>query len=160
MSAITVTAIGDSVMLGAVAELEQAIDNVQVDAAVGRQALHAVRTLRERRDAGQLGTVVVVHLGSNGLFREEQFDEIMQVLANVDRVLFVNVRVSRRWQDPVNEMLVERVGRYASAMIVDWHTASADRPELLRKDGVHLSTEGAQAYAELIAGCIKAVEGL
>jgi len=144
-------------MLGAVAELEQAIEHVQVDAAVGRQALHAVQTLRERRDAGQLGTIVVIHLGSNGLFREEQFDEIMQVLAGVDKVMFVNVRVSQRWQDPVNKMLAEGITRHTSAMVIDWYTASTDRPELLRNDGVHLSAEGAQVYAELIAACVKAV---
>jgi lysophospholipase L1-like esterase len=157
MAAITITAIGDSVMLGAVVELEQAIEDVQVDAEVGRQAVHAVRTLRERHEAGQLGTVVVVHLGSNGLFREEQFDEIMQVLNDVRWVMFVNVRVLRRWQEPVNRMLAEGVGRYANAEVIDWNATSADRPELLRDDGVHLSTEGAQVYAELIASCIEAL---
>lgn len=150
-----VTAIGDSVMLGAVPELQEAIAAIDIDAAVGRQAPNAIQVLGARRDAGQLGAVVVVHLGSNGIFRAEQLDETMEVLAGVDRVVFVNVRVPRRWQDPVNEMLADGVGRYPNAEVVDWYAASDGHPEWLREDGVHLSREGARAYAGLIAACIR-----
>ncbi|MBN1584444.1 MAG: acetyltransferase [Anaerolineae bacterium] len=152
---LTVTAIGDSVMLGAARELKQAVEHIQIDAAVGRQAPDAIRILRAQRDAGQLGRVVVIHLGSNGIFRDEQFEEMMQILANVDVVAFVNVQVPRRWQDPVNTMLVEGVSRYPNAVIVDWHAASTERPELCPKDGVHVSPEGARVYAELIAACVR-----
>src|SRR5918993_1351844 len=87
-----VTAIGDSVMIGATGELEQTIDNLAIEADVGLQAPAAIDILRKRRDAKQLGEVVVVHIGSNGAFSEEQFEEMMEVLAAVHRVVFVNVK--------------------------------------------------------------------
>ncbi len=87
-----VTAIGDSVMIGAAGALEQTIDNLSIEADVGLQGPAAIDILRKRRDADRLGEVVVVHIGSNGAFSEEQFEEMMEVLTDVRRVVFVNVR--------------------------------------------------------------------
>src|SRR5947209_8004720 len=62
-----VSAIGDSVMLGAVYALQQEIPNLSaIDAQGCLQAPAAIDILRERRAAGQLGDVVVVHIGNNG----------------------------------------------------------------------------------------------
>ena len=63
----------------------------------------------KRRDANQLGEVVVVHIGSNGAFSEEQFKEMMEVLADVHRVVFVNVKVPRPWEQPNNAVLADGV---------------------------------------------------
>ena len=51
------------------------------------------------------GQVVVIHLGSNGRFTATQFDDMMQVLAGVHRVVFVNVRVPRTWEESNNQVL-------------------------------------------------------
>ncbi len=75
--------------IGAAGELEQTIDSLSIEADVGLQAPAAIDILRKRRDAGRLGEVVVVHIGSNGAFSEEQFEEMMEVLADVHRVAFV-----------------------------------------------------------------------
>ncbi len=154
--AARVTAIGDSVMRGAAEELGHAIGNVVVDAKVGRQVTAAIAILRARRDAGQLGDVVVVHLGNNGFFNAKKFDELMEVLSGVRRVVLVNVKVPRRWQSPNDGMLSEGVGRYPNAVLVDWYAASADRPELFWHDGIHLRPTGARLYADLIAAQVNA----
>jgi hypothetical protein len=143
-------------MLVAARELEQVIDDIKVDAEVGRQADAAIRLLEERRQADELGAVVVVHLGSNGLFRAEQFEEMMGVLADVDKVIVVNLNVARRWQDPINAILAEGVQYYPNAVLLDWYAASEGRPELFRNDGVHMRAEGAQVYAALIAAEVEA----
>jgi hypothetical protein len=36
-------------------------------------------------------------------------------------------------------------------MLVDWRAASANHPEFFAEDSIHLTLEGAQAYAELVA---------
>ncbi len=73
----SVSAIGDSVMLGAVRRLQKDMDGLTfVDAEVGMQVYTAIDILQARSASGQLGEVVVVHLGNNGTFSEEQFDEI------------------------------------------------------------------------------------
>jgi peptidoglycan/LPS O-acetylase OafA/YrhL len=147
-----VSAVGDSVMLGAADQLHRDIDNLAVmDAEVGLQASAAIDTLRWRRDSGQLGEVVIVHIGNNGIFTARQFDEMMQVLAGVRRVVFVNVDVPRAWAQPNNEVLAEGVRRYPNAVLVDWYSASLAHPEFFVSDGVHLTIEGQRVYAGLIS---------
>jgi hypothetical protein len=148
----SVSAIGDSVMLGAVEGLQKDIRGLTVvDAEVGLQVFAATDTLRYRRSLGQLGDVVIVHLGNNGTFTKGQFDEIMRILSGVDRVVFVNVAVPRAWEDPNNEVIAEGVDRYPNAVLVDWHSASAARPEIFYKDGYHLRPGGQRLYADLIS---------
>jgi peptidoglycan/LPS O-acetylase OafA/YrhL len=148
----SVSAIGDSVMLGAVRGLQKDIYGLTViDAEVGLQVYAATDTLRYRRASGQLGDVVIVHLGNNGTFTKGHFDEIMRILSGVDRVLFVNVTVPRAWEEQNNEVIAEGVERYPKAVLVDWHSASADRPEIFYSDGYHLRRGGQRLYADLIS---------
>jgi hypothetical protein len=147
---LRVTAIGDSVMLAAANDLALAISGIEIDAEVGRPVSVAIDILRARRSAGQLGDVVVVHIGNNSPFSPSQFDEMMELLADVSRVVFVNLKVPRGWEGPNNAVLAEGVARYPNAALVDWYAASADHPQFLL-DGVHLGPEGAQAYVQLVA---------
>jgi peptidoglycan/LPS O-acetylase OafA/YrhL len=153
---VRVTAIGDSVMLGAATTLAPAIGNIEVDAEVGRQVSTAIDILKAYRDAGRLGDVVVVHMGNNGTFSAGQFDEMMQVLANVRRVVFVNLKEPRDWEGPNNTVIAQGVARYPNTVLVDWHTASVDRPDFFWDDAIHLRPEGAQYYAQLIAAFVGA----
>ena len=139
-------------MLGFVGGLQKDVQGLSVvDAEVGMQVYTAIDILKARGARGQLGEVVVVHLGNNGTFTEEQFDEIMRTLSGVDRVVFVNVKVPRTWERPNNRVISEGVQRYPNAVLVDWHSASADRPELFYKDGYHLRPAGQRIYAGLIS---------
>ena len=152
-----VSAVGDSVMLGAVDALQQEIPSLAlVDAQGSRQPPAAVDILRRRRAASQLGDVVVVHVGNNGPFVAEQFDEMMRALAGMRRVLVVNATVPAGVPDPIavpnNAVLAAEVRRYPkNAVLVDWQAESAGHPEFFGEDGVHLTSQGAQAYADLIA---------
>ena len=148
----SVSAIGDSVMLGAVRGLQKDIKGLTVvDAEVGLQVYAATDLLKARRASGQLGDVVVVHLGNNGTFTKGEFDQIMRILSGVDRVVFVNVSVPRTWEEPNNQVIAEGVKRYPNTVLVDWHSASADRPELFYSDGYHLRPKGQRIYADLIS---------
>jgi peptidoglycan/LPS O-acetylase OafA/YrhL len=148
----TVSAIGDSVMLGAVGRLQKDMPGLTfVDAEVGMQVYTAVDILQARSASGQLGEVVVVHLGNNGTFTEEQFDEIMQTLSGVERVVFVNVKVPRAWEQPNNQVISEGVQRYPNAVLVDWYSATINRPELFYGDGFHLRPKGQRVYADLVS---------
>ena len=157
---LRVSAMGDSVMLGASAPLERRIGQVGVvetiDAEIGLQVQDAIAILRQRQAAGQLGDVVVVHVGNNGPLSAEEFDEIMSILAGAREVVFVNVKVPRRWEDPNNGVLAEGVGRYPNAVLADWYGFSQERPQLFWDDGMHLRPEGGQAYAGLILRTIQA----
>jgi hypothetical protein len=158
-SAGWVSAVGDSVMLGAIDPLQQEVPNLGLlDAQGSRQPSDAIDVLRRYGAGGHLGDAVVVHIGNNGPFTDEQFDEMMQTLAGVNKVLIVNLTVPPRVPDPVavpnNTVLADGVRRYPNAVLVDWHAASADHPEFFAEDGIHLTLEGAQAYAKLIASSL------
>ncbi len=152
--ATRITAIGDSVMLSAAGELKRALGDVEMDAALGRQSGTTVDLLRARRAAGQLGTLVIVHMGNNGVLSARQLDAMMEVLADVPKIVFVNVKVPRAWQSPNNVVLAEGASRYPNLVLVDWHTASVEHPEFFWSDGTHLRPEGARVYAELIAASV------
>ncbi len=151
-----VSAIGDSVMLGSAGPLQKEVEISVLDAEVGMQAFHAIDVLRSRRAAGQLGETVVIHLGNNGAFTRGQFEEMMRVLADVDRVVFVNVRVARAWEAPNNEVISAGVGRHPNTELIDWYSASAGQPELFVSDGVHLQPPGQRLYAAMISERVEA----
>ncbi len=150
-----VTAIGDSVMLGAAQDLERTIASIEVDAQLGRQVSTAINDLWTRRETNELGDAVVIHVGNNGPFSAKQFGELMGILAEVPRVVIVNDTVPRAWEAPNNAMLAAVVKQYPNVVLVDWHAESANHPEYFWKDGIHLRPAGAQAFAELISAALK-----
>ena len=159
-----VSAIGDSVMLGAVEALQQKMPNLGLLNAQGsRQPAAAIDIMRQWRTAGYLGDAVVIDIGNNGPFTSEQFDEMMHVLAGVPKVLIVTLTVPPGVENPVaasnNTVLIEGAQRYPNAVLVDWHGASANHPEYFSGDSTHLSLQGAQAYADLIASHLGRSEG-
>ena len=151
---LRVTAIGDSVMLGAASALEAQIQGIEVDAAISRQTSVAIDMLRARASAGDLGDVVIVHMGNNGTFTSAQFDAMMDVLGSVQRVVFVNVKVPRAWEGTNDAVLADGVLRYTNAVLVDWRGASVEHPDFFWDDGIHLRPTGAAAYAAMIAANI------
>ena len=149
--AVRVTAIGDSVMLGASRELAAAVAGIDLDAELGRQVSQVVRMLETRKESGQLGEIVLLHVGNNGAFSEAQFDRIMEVVGEERRVVFLTLKVERSWEEGNNDVISEGVRRYPQALLVDWREAIGERPELLWTDGTHLRPEGASFYVELLA---------
>ena len=158
-----VTAVGDSTMLGAVDALRLEIPNLAlVDAQGSRQPSATIDLLRQYRADGHLGDVVIVHVGNNGPFTADEFDEMMDVLSGVRKVLVVNLTVPPDVEDPIavpnDAVLAEGARRYENAVLVDWYSASAGRPGYLW-DGVHLTFRGARAYAGLISSQLEDPEG-
>ena len=80
---------------------------------------------------------------------------MMQLLADVQQVIFVNVKVPRRWETPNNTVIADGVQRYPNTLLVDWHSATINHPELFWRDGIHLRPKGAQLYADLIVASLR-----
>jgi lysophospholipase L1-like esterase len=146
-----VTAIGDSVMLGAADALRQALgETLTVDAEVSRSFATGADMIGQLAAAGDLGEIVLVHLGTNGPVDAELFDTLMTNAEPADRVLAVTVRVPRRWEGQVNETLTAAADRWPDLELIDWKATSDDRPELFVEDGVHLTDAGRRVYAALV----------
>jgi len=146
-----VRAIGDSVMLGARPILLQALGpNSAVDAAVSRQVTYAIQAVQKWDQLGQIPDVLIIHLGTNGTFNEQQCDALMQASTKIRKVLMVTNKVPRRWQDTNNTVIGDCSRRNPNAVLVDWYSYSIDHPEWFAPDGYHLKPEGAAGYAHLI----------
>ena len=155
-SLASVTAIGDSVLQGVAGELTRVLGgNVIVDADQGRLPWRTPAVVRALHAEGKINPVVILHIGDNGFFSARVFERIMAELQEARRVVVVNVKVPRNWENPNNAMLGSAVVRYPNAVLVDWHSASAGRPELFWKDGIHLRPAGARFYADLVAKAVK-----
>src|SRR5262249_49516456 len=126
---------------------------IDIDAVEGRQISDGIQAIRDRHDSGQLGDIVVVHLGDNGYFSDRLFDELMDLLDG-RQVVIVNDTVPRRWEGSNNDILAAGVGRYPNATLADWNAVSADRPDLFYEDGLRVRAAGADAYVAVIATAI------
>src|SRR5438445_12844249 len=103
--------IGDSVKVGTSPTLAAAIPSADIDAAIGRQAQTALDILQQRRSAQALGDAVIIHIGNNGTFTTNQFDAMMQALADRRVGIFVNLKVPRGWEEPNNQVIADGLYR-------------------------------------------------
>jgi len=143
-------ALGDSVLLGAREHLKDSIPGIQVDAAVGRQASHGLKAIREWQGKLDGSATVLVHLGTNGYINEGQFHELLTELAVCKAVILVNVHADRRWTGPNNELIRRMTREFPNTHLLDWSSVSAGRPEFFVKDGIHLTRRGILALTSQI----------
>ena len=149
---VSVTAVGDSVMLDYQDPLETDIPGVAVYAAVSEQWDQGELTLQQLKASGQLGSRVIVALGTNGPISSSDFDSMMAILSGVTRVVFVNDHVDQPWQDPNNTVIAAGVSQYPNTVLADWASLAAQNPQWFGPDGTHLAINGpgADALAALI----------
>ena len=136
-------------MLGASGALKAALPGARVDAKVGRQFKQILSVVDWYQRNGYLNGPVVIHLGTNGVFSDEDLDNLVAA-AGKRKVLLVNAKVSRPWQSLVNERIAAAAKRHPTVVLVDWYGLSSQHPEWFVNDGAHLRPEDATAFAELI----------
>jgi len=158
-----ITFIGDSVMLGALTDVgndgvEEAFfkdistisDQITVSAAKNRQWYELRGIVRDLDRQNEIGEIVVIHLGNNGVIDESIINESLELLRDVRKVLLINVRVPRRWENKVNNLLSEAAVRFENTELLDWYSLSNNKPEYFSRDGVHTIPIGARYYVDAI----------
>ncbi|MDO3410056.1 acyltransferase family protein [Saccharibacillus sp. CPCC 101409] len=152
---IGITAIGDSVMLDIEPYLAAELPGITVDGLVGRQMSQAPALITELESRNRIGSTVVIELGTNGSFTDEQLDTLLAELTDVRKIVLMNTRVPRPWEQVVNAALERAAQRDERITLVDWYSASAGRDDYFAKDGVHLMPAGARAYTELLVDALR-----
>ena len=148
-------AIGDSVMLGAAPELSD--NGFIVDAAESRQFSNGADTVATLNTQGRLGSVVVVHLGTNGTINDGDMTRMMEALAGVPQVLMLTLDVDRDWIPGNNALIYDTVNSYANVSLLDWAGLAGSCPgDCFASDGFHLRPDGQVYYAALIEGALQA----
>ncbi len=146
-----VTAIGDSVMIDAAPYLERLLPGITIDAVVGRQLYQTPAVIAQLKAHGQLGSRVIIELGTNGPYSRQELVSLLRSLGDAKEILLVNTRVPRPWQADVNQLLASVAKSYPHTVLVDWYDASAEHASFFYPDGVHLNPQGARFYANLLA---------
>ena len=150
---IDVLAIGDSVMLGAANVLTER--GVTVDAVKSRPYRQALEIANFMKSVNRLGSVVIIHLGTNNTVDELTLDEIMVPLRDVPLVLFVTVHVpSEVRQNTNNRRINELPAKYENVKVLDWYSVALAHPEYLYGDKTHIRPAGQKVYAELMMQAI------
>lgn len=144
------SALGDSVMLGARTTLKETIPGTKVDAAVSRFPGAFVGRLKKYVARDKLADTVVIHAGTNGVMPEDMLREMLDILKDIPKVVVVNTNMPRTWEAPNNKVIDTVVPDYPNAVIADWKAASENHPDYFVSDGIHLTAKGAKAYANLI----------
>ena len=142
------TAIGDSVMLGASGALESAFDTT-VDAAVSRQFPQIVQRIEARKAAGQLRDVVVIHAGTNGTAYWDMLKNTLDGLTD-KQVVLVTVHTPNTWEEDSNRNIRGMANQFDNVRIADWAVAAEGHREYFVYDGTHLTTEGIKTYVDVI----------
>lgn len=150
------SALGDSVMLGARGAIQEAIPGTQVDAEVSRMPGAFIGRIKKLRARDKLADVVVIHPATNGVLPEPMMREMLDLLAEVPHVIVVNSAMPRSWRKPNNEVLREVVPDYPNAVLVDWFALSEDSPDYFTSDGIHLTPRGAKVFAQAIRDAMPA----
>lgn len=152
-----ITAIGDSVMLGAAVELQNAIPDLVIDAKESRQVWDTLALLDELNQQGLLGQTVIIALGTNGSFSKEYAEDIISYLGKDRQIFWMNAHGDDlSWTKDVNATIDEIAKTHDNVYLLDWNTESSPHPEWFYDDGLHLNGEGRQGYAQFVKNSLSA----
>ena len=147
-----VTIVGESVTLGARAELERRLPVSTVNAEISRDFVKSVDVV-ELLAAGQLlQPTVLVHIGNNGAIPDGELGRLLAAVGE-RRLIVTTVSVPRRWEQQVNSKLVNFANSHDNVELLDWQAVVAAEAGLLF-DGVHLTKPGIQRYAAVLVDAI------
>jgi peptidoglycan/LPS O-acetylase OafA/YrhL/lysophospholipase L1-like esterase len=146
-----ITAIGDSVMLGAAPSIKEILPKCMIDAKESRQVTKAKEIVDNLSNEGNLGNTVIIALGTNGPFSESKGQELIDQIGKDKAIYWVTVYGKKlQWQEKTNSTIRDLAENNENVFIVDWENAAELHPEWLYNDGIHLNAEGQAAYANII----------
>jgi hypothetical protein len=144
-------AIGDSVMLGAEAALQDR--GFIVDTKKSRQFDDAVGIVKRKKANGLLRRKIVIHLGTNGvLIRAADCDRISRLAGSRRRVFLVTVTGPTKYpkiRKAQNTRLRACADRHGNTHLIDWYAYSRGHGAWFY-DGMHLTRKGRHVYATLL----------
>ena len=148
--------VGDSVMLASAESLQNQLPNCQINAEVSRQMVASISIVQDALNAGQIGKVVVVGLGTNGPLAQGDVDSLLDELGSEREVFWVNIYgPNLEWQDPNNQLIDQLVKKHKNVHKIDWYSLISQHPDWLWDDGIHPNDDGANAYADLVRSTIE-----
>lgn len=149
LSKVSITSVGDSVIINADSYIRKYIPNFYLDGKVGRDMVSGPEILSAIKENTGLADIVVISLGSNGSANHADMDRIMEIADGRD-VYFVNTSHTQSYMDYVNNSIKDYCDSHDKAHMVDWRNYIKDKPDYLAADRTHPNIPGSDAFAKLI----------
>ncbi len=149
-------AVGDSVMLASAPELAAAFPDIWIDAAVSRGLGSGVSIAEDLVSRGELRSVLVVGLGTNGPIDDADLDALLRV-ADGRRIVLVTAYADRWWVPEVNQQLRAFADAHRGVTVADWEATIPLVPGGLAGDEVHPNPIGGEAYAASVRAALDAL---
>lgn len=149
VSGLPIVGVGDSVMLGAISNLQSQFPNAYFDAKVSRTAWKVAPILKDLTEKNMLGNPIVLNLGANGDCSNSCKAEIMQI-ADKRQVFWLNTTNN----ETANNNLLNLSKEYSNLHLIDWASISSGHSEYFYADGIHLTPAGRIAYTKAIYDAI------
>jgi len=150
--------VGDSVLLGTVDTLPQAMRpwKVTMNCKGSRRLPQALEVLRHHRHRVGFGSVVVIQMGNNYIAGEDgtfthQINQAMHVMRGVPLVVWVTVAKVSSSRRQIDHEIIASAKRYPQIRIANWAPIAARHPNYAYSDGIHLTTSGRIRMSKLIA---------
>ncbi len=150
---LPITAIGDSVMLGAADVMRSTFVNSSVDAEVSRSMYALLDIVIDDVSAGTLGNPVVIGIGTNGPLNVGVCEEVIDLCGSRD---IFWLTTTNNWQFANTDTILSLGETHDNVTIIDWETISDGHGEYFYNDGIHLTPEGRAAYTEAIKDSLTA----
>lgn len=152
-----VTAVGDSVMLGAAGAMLEEMPGCVIDAKESRQAYAAPELLKELNTEGKLKNTVILALGTNGAFEESEGQAILDYLGTDRTVYWVTVYgTNLSYAAKVNRVIESLAEKNENLKMIPWDQEVSKHPEWLYGDGIHVNADGQKGYAKLVREILSA----
>jgi peptidoglycan/LPS O-acetylase OafA/YrhL len=144
--------LGDSVMIGAEANLEKRLGpGFSMDAKVGRQADEFIAIIEKIKQGGHHPQAMVIQWGNNGPLYSEDMEALRKATTNVGQLFLISDHAPVSWQDESNEAIAEASKLWHDTTEIPWAKAAEEGGESLFWDGIHLTPKGAGVYARLVS---------
>jgi peptidoglycan/LPS O-acetylase OafA/YrhL len=139
-------ALGESVMKGAVANLESA--GIRTDAQENRQANGALEALRQFRAANRITEAAIIQLGTNGPVSRAQYEAILAELTDLNLVVVMTVKAPGEYIQVNNAIIRSLPDTHPNVRVLDWDARGAEvESDLSQSDGgIHLTTAVSKAF--------------
>ena len=146
---LSITGVGDSVMLGAIDNLYDTFKNSYFDAKISRTAWGLNDILLELKNKNILGDVIILNLGANGDCSLNCKKKIMETCEGKE-VFWLNTTNLISVNDTLNNFAKD----YDNLHIIDWYNISLNHKEYFYADGIHLTGKGRVFYTNAIYDAI------
>ena len=153
-----VTFVGDSILLAAADKVQELFPKATIDGKVGRQLYSSPTALQELIAKDKMANRVVTLLGTNGTFSQKQLDEYIRILGEERELYFVTIFAPVKWNNEVNQQLLEAKTRHANVHIIDWFELAKNHADWFYEDKIHPNNQGAEELAKYLLDSITQIK--